>query len=57
MFHFEGEVRMRFKIYGVGMPIEIDAQSSEHAELLAYQDYSFLSDVDVSAIHTRRCDA
>jgi len=48
---------MRFKIYGVGMPIEIDAQSAEHAELLAYQDYSFLSDVDVSAIHTRRCDA
>lgn len=47
----------KFRIYGLGMPIEIEAYSSEHAELLAFHGYPFLAEVDITKIWTRPVDA
>lgn len=58
MFHSDRrESVKRYKVYGFGLPIEVEACCPEHAELLVYLDLPSVADVDVSNIHTRLADA
>jgi len=47
----------KYKIYGVGQPIEVEACSSEHAELIAFHGYCFFAEVDITKVYTRLADA